>query len=347
MEYRPLGNTGPDISAICLGTMTWGEQNTESDGHEQLDYAIDQGVNFVDTAEMYAIPTRAETYGATEKIIGSWLASRRCRDRIVLATKVLGPTTQMTWVRDGKSVPDRKNIVAACDASLKRLRTDYIDLYQIHWPARNTNCFGRLGYVHDPDDRPVPIEESHGAMADLIRQGKIRHFGLSNETPWGVMAFLRSAERNGLPRPQSVQNPYSLLNRTYEIGLAEMSIRENVGLLAYSPLGFGVLSGKYLSGARPRGARLTEFGHRFPRYQHPRVGTATERYVAIARGAGIDPAQMALAYCLRQPFVTSVIIGATTRDQLTANIGAKDLVLPEDVRAAIEAVHRENPSPAP
>ena len=347
MEYRRLGQTDIDVSVICLGTMTWGQQNTEAEAHEQLDYALEAGVNFIDTAELYAVPPSGETQGRTEEYIGTWLKQRGTRNRVVLASKVVGPSEDwLPHIRGGKARLDRKNIEAALDASLRRLQTDYLDLYQLHWPDRKTNFFSRLGYEHDPNDRPVPIEETLTVLDDLVKAGKVRHIGLSNETPWGVMSFIETAERLGLPRVVSVQNPYSLLNRTYEIGLAEVSIREQAGLLAYSPLAFGVLSGKYLDGAQPAGARLTLFPD-YTRYSGPNAVAATERYVELAQDHGLDPAQMALAYVNTRPFVTSTIVGATSLEQLKANIASIDVTLSDGVLADIEHIHELYPNPAP
>ena len=346
MEYRPLGRTGLNVSAICLGTMTWGEQNTEAQAHEQLDYALANGINFVDTAEMYPVPPRQETYGRTEKYIGGWLRGGKKRDKIILASKVVGRSDWLPYIRGGAARLDKKNIEAALDASLKRLQTDYIDLYQLHWPDRNTNFFGKLGYQHDPRDEPILLEETLTALNEFVLSGKIRFIGLSNETPWGTMKFLQIAEKLGLPRVVGIQNPYSLLNRTFEVGLAEVAHRENVGLLAYSPLGFGVLSGKYLRKKRPPGARLTLFD-RFSRYNNPQAEAATERYVELARKFGVDAAQMALAYVTSRPFVTSTIIGATTMDQLGNNIASIQLKLLEPVLKGIEAIHQDHPNPAP
>jgi len=347
MEYRRLGQTDIDVSAICLGTMTWGQQNTEAEAHAQLDYALEAGVNFIDTAELYAVPARGETQGLTEQYIGTWLKQRGTRGRVVLASKVVGPSEDwLPHIRGGQARLDRKNIEAALDASLRRLQTDYLDLYQLHWPDRKTNFFGRLGYEHDPDDRPVPIEETLTVLDDLVKAGKVRHIGLSNETPWGVMSFLETAERLGLPRVVSVQNPYSLLNRTYEIGLAEISIREQAGLLAYSPLAFGALSGKYLGGAQPAGARLTLFPD-YTRYSSPNAVAATERYVELARDHGLDPAQMALAYVNTRPFLTSTIVGATSLEQLESNIASIDVTLSDGLLADIERIHELYPNPAP
>jgi aryl-alcohol dehydrogenase-like predicted oxidoreductase len=346
MEYRRLGRTDIKVSAICLGTMTFGEQNSITDAHAQLDYAVDQGVNFIDTAEMYPVPPKAETYGRTEEYIGSWLKHRGGRDRIILASKVAGPARDLSYLRQGRARLDRANIEMALHDSLKRLQTEYLDLYQLHWPDRSTNTFGKFGYLHDPSDNPVPIEETLQVLGELVRAGKVRHIGLSNETPWGAMRFLQSAGELNLPRAVSIQNPYSLLNRTFEIGLAEIAHREDLGLMAYSPLGFGVFSGKYLGGALPAGARLTLFD-RFRRYRGRRGQSATEAYVNLARNQGLDPAQMALAYVASRPFVTTVIIGATTLEQLDANIKSLDIKLTPLVLAAIEEIHQDNPNPCP
>ena len=346
MEYRNLGRTDIKVSVICLGTMTWGQQNSEAEAHEQLDAALDRGINFIDTAEMYSIPTRAETYGKTEEFIGNWIKARNNRDRFILATKVVGPGSWLPHIRDGNARLDRKNIETAVDQSLKRLQTDYIDLYQLHWPDRNTNYFGKLGYVHDASETPVPIEETLTVLGELVTAGKVRHIGLSNETPWGIMRFLEAAQSMNLPRVVSVQNPYNLLNRSFEVGCAEVAHREQVGLLAYSPIGFGVLSGKYINGARPDGARLTLFEN-YTRYTKPNAIKATEAYVALSRQHGMEPAQMALAYVNARSFVTSTIIGATSMDQLTADINSIELRLSPDVLEQIEEIHRRFPNPAP
>lgn len=348
MEYRDLGTTGLKVSAICLGTMTFGRQNSEADAHAQLDYALSQGVNFIDTAEMYPVPRRTDSYGRTEAFLGSWLKGRKDRHQIILATKVSGPGVGP--IRPDPVRLDRRNIMAAMDASLARLNTDYIDLYQLHWPDRRTNYFGRLGYAHDAADAPVPIEESLAALADLVAAGKVRHIGVSNETPWGVAQFLRLAETRGQqsdwPRIASIQNPYNLLNRSFEVGLAEFAHREAVGLLAYSPLGFGVLSGKYLDGARPPATRLTLFT-RFRRYTGEAAQPAVRAYVELARRHGLDPARMALAYVNTRPFLTSTIVGATTLEQLHDDITSIDLRLSDEVIAGIEAIHAAHPNPCP
>ena len=349
MQYRRLGRTDIDVSLICLGTMTWGEQNTEADGHAQLDYALDNGVNFVDTAEMYAVPPREETYGRTEEIIGSWLKKTGRRQDMVLATKVTGRASRFPYVRphlnEGDVRLDRANILEACDASLKRLNTDYIDLYQLHWPDRQTNYFGQLGYQHNPDDDPVPIEETLDALGELVKAGKVRHVGLSNETPWGLSRFLHLSETLGLPRVQSVQNPYNLLNRTYEVGMAEMSCREHAGLLAYSPLAMGTLSGKYLDGRMPKGSRMALFGSYFPRYMTPKAQAEIAKYVAVAHEFDIEPSQFANAFVNSHPFVTANIIGARTLEQLRLAVGSADVVIPDEALAKIVEIHKETPVP--
>ncbi len=343
MQTRPLGRTGLEVSRLCLGTMTFGEQNTEAEAHEQLDRAVAFGVNFIDTAEMYPVPPRAETQGRTEAYVGSWLKARGARDDVIIATKVAGPG--LDHLRGGSRLT-RAQIHQAIDDSLARLQTDYVDLYQLHWPDRRANFFGRLGYEHDEEEDAVALEESLSALQELVQAGKVRAVGLSNETPWGVMHALRLAERQGLPRVASVQNPYSLLNRSFEVGLAEIAHREDVGLLAYSPLAFGKLSGKYLDGARPEGARLTLF-ERFQRYNTPQAEEATRAYVEIAREHGLDPAQMALAYVNSRSFLTSNIIGATSMAQLESDLESESVRLDDEVLAAIEAVHQRLPNPSP
>ncbi len=345
MKYSTLGNTGLKVSKICLGTMTWGQQNTESDGHAQLDYALDQGINFIDTAEMYSVPGRRETQGSTERIIGSWIAARRNRDQFVLATKVTGPSG-MTWIRDPLRF-NRTSLEAAIDGSLRRLQTDYVDLYQLHWPERKTNFFGRRGYQHDPSDSwQDNFLEILEVMEDLVQAGKIRYFGLSNETPWGVMHFLRLAEKHGLPRCVSVQNPYNLLNRTFEVGLAEVAIREQCGLLAYSPMAFGLLSGKYHQGKDMAENRINQF-KQLSRYNSEESFRAAGRYLEIAQDHKLSPAQLSLAFVTSRPFVTSNIIGATTMEQLQENIDSINVQLSAEVLREIEEVHRQIPDPAP
>lgn len=347
MLYRKLGNTDIDISVICLGTMTWGQQNSEQQAFAQMDYALEQGVNFFDTAELYSIPPSGDTYGSTERIIGNWFRARTSRDRVFLASKIAGPGSGwIPHIRNGETRFDEKNITLALDASLKRLQTDYIDLYQLHWPERTTNFFGQLGYTHKQQDNFTPVEQTLAALAKQVDAGKIRYVGLSNETPWGVMRFIQAAEQHGLPRIVSVQNPYSLLNRSYEIGLAEISCREQCGLLAYSPLGFGVLSGKYLGNLQPEGARISLWPN-YSRYTNSQSVMATQKYVELARAHGLDPAQMALAYVNSRSFLSANIIGATSMEQLQSNIASIDLQLNDDVLDAIEAIHTEIPNPSP
>jgi aryl-alcohol dehydrogenase-like predicted oxidoreductase len=344
MEKRRLGSTDLMVTSLCLGTMTWGEQNNEAQAHEQMDYALERGINFFDTAEMYPVPPKGETQGRTEQYIGSWFSARGQRDKIILATKVAGPGDWMTHIRNGPQLT-RAHIREAVEGSLRRLQTDYIDLYQIHWPARPTNFFGQLGYVHRESDS-TPLEETLAALNELIAEGKIRHYGLSNETAWGTMKVLQIAERNGWPKPVSIQNPYNLLNRSYEVGLAEVSHQEQVGLLAYSPLAFGVLSGKYLNGQQPQDARITLF-ERFSRYKGEHAEAAVAQYVSLAQQADLSPAQMALAFVIQQPFVTSNIIGATTMAQLQENIDSAALQLDSSLLQAIDEIHKVHSNPCP
>tara|TARA_B100000519_G_scaffold201293_1_gene216448 strand:+ start:288 stop:1328 length:1041 start_codon:yes stop_codon:yes gene_type:complete len=346
MQYRPLGRSNLKVSALCLGTMTWGEQNTQQEAFAQIDRARDAGVNFIDTAEMYPVPPKGDTYGATETIIGNFFAQRGERDKWILASKIAGPGNGMSYLRDGRTRFTKTHINEAIDGSLKRLQTDYVDLYQLHWPDRETNFFGQLGYRHNPDDELTAFEDTLEALDGLVKAGKVRHIGLSNETPWGVSRFLHLADSRGWPRMASIQNPYNLLNRTYEVGLAEMSMREQIGLLAYSPLAFGALTGKYLNGLRPEKARLTLY-ERFVRYSNPQAQKACARYVQLARDHGMDPAQMALAFVTRQPFVTSNIIGATNMDQLNRNLSSINMGLTDSVLKAISEIHQSQPNPAP
>lgn len=347
MEYRRLGRTDINVSLIGLGTMTWGEQNTEAEAHEQLDYALERGINFIDTAEMYPVPPKAETQGRTEAYIGSWLHKRGKRDDVILTSKAIG-RSDLDWLREDGSMPrlTREQIREAVHTSLKRLQTDYLDLYQLHWPDRSTNFFGHLGYHHQPYTDEVSIEETLTAMGELVDEGKIRHVGISNETPWGLMQYLAIADRLNLPRIASIQNPYSLLNRSFEIGLAECAEREDVRLLAYSPLAFGTLSGKYLDGARPEGGRITRW-QRFSRYTNAQGQAATREYVDLAYQNGLDPAQMALAYINSRSFLTSNLIGATSMKQLRTNIESIDVNLDKTTLETIEAIHNRHPNPCP
>ena len=345
MNYKKLGNTDIDVSTICLGTMTWGEQNTQEEGFEQMNYALEQGVNFWDTAELYAIPPKKNTYGKTEEVIGNWFQESKKRDKVILATKVSGPG--LNWIRGGGNQYDEENLNKAVDESLKRLKTDYIDLYQLHWPERSSNFFGKLGYQHDDKENWNKFEDILYSLDQIIKSGKIRYIGLSNETAWGLSKFLEISKIKNLPRMLSVQNPYSLLNRTYEIGLAEISIREKSGLLAYSPLAFGYLTGKYRNKKLPENSRMKLFGEKFVRYKTENGQLAIEKYYEIAKKYRLDFAQMSLKFCEAQPFVTSVIIGATTMDQLKINIESVNVNLEESVIKDINEVQKIYPNPCP
>lgn len=345
MDYRRLGDSDLRVSAVCLGTMTFGQQNDQAEAHAQLDYAVEQGVNFIDTAEMYPVPPRAETCFSTETIVGRWLA-RQARDKVILATKVAGPRRAMGWIRGGPHAFDRENIVAALDGSLRRLGTDYVDLYQLHWPERNVPMFGQ--YQFDPSlEKPdVPIRVQLEVLAEQVAAGKVRYVGLSNETPWGVMEFLRLAADYGLPRVVSIQNPYSLINRTFETGLAEIVFREKVGLLAYSPLAFGHLSGKYLT-EPPGHGRVNAFKGFAQRYEKPNVQPAVAAYAQLAARHGVSPATLALSFVYRRWFVASTIIGATTLAQLQENLAAWAQPLSAEILGEIEALHLRYHNPAP
>ena len=346
MKYSNLPHTDIEVSKICLGTMTWGNQNTEAEGHEQMDYAVDQGINFFDTAELYPIPAHPDRYADTEKIIGTWFQKNGNRDKIVLATKIAGKAEMSKFIRTTGFSPDA--IRSAVDGSLERLQTDYIDLYQLHWPERNANFFGKRGYRHDAKDHWVDnIHEVLETLRDLIRDGKIRHVGISNETPWGTMRYLMESKVHAsLPRTVTIQNPYSLLNRLFEVGLSEIAMREKVGLLAYSPLAFGVLTGKYLGGMRPATSRIALYPQ-YDRYLGETAQKATERYHQLALDHGLTMSQMALAYVNTRPFVTSNIIGATKMNQLKENIASIDLNLSDEVLQGIEDIHESIPNPAP
>ncbi|KQB36976.1 Oxidoreductase, aldo/keto reductase family [Flavobacterium daejeonense] len=345
MKYTTLPNTDIQVSKICLGTMTFGQQNTEADGHAQMDYAVANGVNFFDTAEMYSVPARKETYGSTEKILGTWFKKSGKRDEIVLATKIAGPNPNFGYMRE-KNDFSPASIKYALDNSLQRLQTDYIDLYQLHWPERKTNFFGKRGFIVEHDAWEDNIRLVLETLDGFIKEGKIKHIGLSNETPWGIMRFLEESKYNNLPKISTVQNPYSLLNRQFEVGSAEVCMKEHVGLFAYSPLAFGVLSGKFLNGENHPNARIKLFPQ-FSRYNSTECTEAAKRYQEIAQKHSISMAQMALAFVNQQPFVTSNIIGATTLEQLKENIGSIDLHLSDEIIAEINAVHAVIPDPAP
>lgn len=348
MKYRKLGNTNIDVSVICLGTMTFGEQNSEADGFEQMDYALDRGVNFFDTAELYAVMPRKETYGKTEEIVGNWLKSRKKRDKIILASKIASKSEDdLQWIRNGSTSLgfDRKNMDEAINNSLKRLKTDYIDLYQLHWPERKVPKFGVLDFKYDPKDQWTSIEEVLENLDRLIKAGKIRYVGLSNETPWGVMKFLQLAKEKNLPRMVSIQNVYSLVNRVFDVANSEVSIRENCGLLAYSPLAGGRLSGKYIGNKKPKNARYTIWPRRFSRHHTQRGEIAIESYFNLAKKYGYSPSLFANAFVNNRPFVTSNIIGATTMQQLEENIDSIDITLSKEILDKIEDIHLSDPNP--
>ncbi|WP_286240409.1 NADP(H)-dependent aldo-keto reductase [Neptuniibacter halophilus] len=345
MDYNRLGNTDIKVSQICLGTMTFGSDLSQEEAFAQMDYALEQGVNFLDGAEMYPIPTSPEYQGRNEEIIGNWLRARGNRDKVVVATKVTGRGEMVSYIRENMAL-DKRNIREAITHSLRRLQTDYVDLYQLHWPDRATNFFGQLNYTHQPEKDGTPILETLEVLQELVDEGLIRHVGLSNETAWGTMKFLQLAEQHQLPRCVSVQNPFSLLNRTAEIALTEVLQREQVSLLPYSPLGFGVLSGKYLNGARPEGARITRHPT-YARYLNEQGQLATEAYVNLAREHGLDPAVMALAWVNSRDYVAANIIGASTMQQLQDNIGSASLKLSDELLQAIDTIHQRLPNPCP
>ena len=344
MNYRKLGNSDLDVSTICLGTMTWGEQNTQEEAFEQMDYALDQGVNFWDTAELYAVPPKAETFGHTETIIGNWFEKNKKRDKVILATKVAGPSRK--YLRNGENSFVGKNLDKAINDSLKRLKTDYIDLYQLHWPERNVNNFGKLGYTHK-ENSWNEFEDVLENLKKYIESGKIRYVGLSNETPWGVMKYLKLSKDKDLPRMMSIQNPYSLLNRSYEVGLAEISIREKIGCLAYSPLASGYLSGKYRNGNFPKGSRMERDFDFWTRYRKPNVDKVVEEYFKISKKYDLDISQMSIKFCEVQDFMTSVIIGATTMEQLKTDIESVKVKLDENVIKEINEIQKIYPNPCP
>jgi aryl-alcohol dehydrogenase-like predicted oxidoreductase len=344
MNFTLLPNTDIKVSKICLGTMTFGQQNTEKEAHEQLNYAVSKGINFIDTAEMYSVPGRKETQGSTEKFIGSWLKNNR--DKVILATKIAGPNKAFSYIREELNF-SKESINAAIESSLKRLQTDYIDLYQLHWPERKTNFFGERNYKQtDSDEWNDNFAEIIESLNESIKQGKIRHYGVSNETSWGLMRYAEESRKLQLPKPITIQNSYSLLNRTFEVNLAEISHRENIGLLAYSPLAFGILSGKYLGANMPENSRLKLFPQ-MARYNKFNTKKATQLYFNLAIKNGLSLPQMALAYLLQKPFITSVIIGATTMEQLKENISSWNIKLSEEILNEIEFISEKYPNPAP
>ena len=345
MKFKKLGNTDLDVSSICLGTMTWGTQNSEKDAFEQMDYSLDQGVNFFDTAELYSIPPTAESYGKTEVMIGNWFEKKKNRDKIILASKIAGPG--LDWIRGGKNSFNEKGIGEAIEGSLKRLKTDYIDLYQLHWPERSTNTFGRREYTINKNEKEWnDFESVLNALDKFIKSGKIRYIGMSNETPYGLSKYLEISKNKNLPRMMSVQNPYSLVNRTYEIGMSEISIREKCGLLVYYPLASGALSGKYREGQMPKNARMTLFKG-WERMINPLAMKAYDEYYKLAKENNITMVQLAQAFVNSRPFVTSNIIGATTMEQLKENIESMNIKLTEETLEKINIIHNNNPNPAP
>lgn len=345
MKYTNIPNTDIKVSKICLGSMTWGEQNTEAEGHEQLDYAFDKGVNFIDTAEMYSVPGKKETQGDSERVIGTWLKDKK-REEVILASKIAGPNPGLSYIREPQQYT-KPLIIETVEKNLQRLQTDYIDVYQLHWPDRNANMFGNLMYKHNSaeqwDDKIAELVE---AMDTLVKSGKIRHYGLSNETPWGVMRHVSEADKKELPRCKTIQNPYSLLCRHLEVGLSEVMMRENVGLLAYSPLGFGVLSGKYFEGQIPKNSRLDLFPN-YNRYSNTEAMSLALKYDELAKKHGLSLVELALAFVDAQPFVTSNIIGATKMSQLKENIDSIGVILSDEILKEIDEVHKTQPFPAP
>jgi aryl-alcohol dehydrogenase-like predicted oxidoreductase len=344
MNYKKLGNTDLDVSTICLGTMTWGEQNTQEEAFEQMNYSLENGVNFWDTAELYAVPPKKETYGHTEEIIGNWFEKTKKRDQVILASKVAGPSRN--YLRNGENSFTGPNLESALENSLKRLKTDYIDLYQLHWPERNVNNFGRLSYTHE-ENNWNQFEDVLGELNKYIDKGKIRYVGLSNETPWGVMNYLKVSKEKNLPRMMSIQNPYGLLNRSYEIGLSEVSIREEIGCLAYSPLASGYLTGKYRNNNFPKGSRMERDFDFWTRYRKPNTEKAIELYYEISEKYELNMSQMSLKFCEIQDFMTSVIIGATTMEQLKTNVESVNINLSDDVIKEINNVQTIYPNPCP
>ena len=349
MRYRKLGTTDLSVSVICLGTMTFGEQNSQQDGFDQMDYALERGVNFFDTAELYAVMPKKETYGKTEEILGNWFQEKKNRDKIILASKIASKSDGLEWIREGSENLgfDKKNMNAAIDASLRRLKTDYIDLYQLHWPERKVPKFGQLDYKHDPKDNNwTTIEEVLFNLNELIKAGKVRHVGLSNETPWGMMKYQELSKENGFSGISTIQNPYSLLNRTFEIGMAEVCHREGIQLLAYSPLGFGVLTGKYLNNTSTPRDRLNLFPD-YQRYSNPYAVESTKKYLELANKLGVSLTKLALQFVTTRPFMVSNIIGATNITQLEENILSLEINMTNEILKEIEIIHASFPNPSP
>lgn len=345
MEQRKLGTSDILVPSICLGSMNWGQQNSEAEAHEQLDYASSEGVNFIDTAEIYPIPPEPEKQGRTELYIGSWIEKRGKRDDLILASKVSPSNILRTRSVEGTPTLDKASIREAIEGSLQRLKTDYLDLYQVHWPVRKTNFFGPRGYAHDPNDSSTSIEETLEALDEIVKEGLVRYVGVSNETPWGMNEYLRLSREKNLPRIVSIQNQYSLINRTFEVGLAEIAIKEQVPLLVYSPLSKGILTGKYLGGVFPEGARFTLFKRDIERYNPAHAQVAIQKYAELAQKHNMEPATLAIAFAASRDFVASVIIGATNLEQLKTNIEAGNITLSEEILQEIEAIHLEYPDP--
>ncbi len=346
MKFKKLGDTDLEVSLMCLGTMTWGEQNTQEEGFEQMDYAVEKGINFFDTAELYAIPPKEKTYGKTEEIIGNWFQAKKNREKIILASKIAGPG--LKWIRGGGEQFSEKNLEEALNESLRRLKTDYIDLYQLHWPERKANYFGGFGYVHNENEKKWNnFSNILKVLKKFIDKGKIRYIGISNETPWGFSKFLQIAQKENLPKIVSVQNPYSLVNRTYEIGMSEISIREKTGLLAYSPLAAGYLTGKYRNKQIPKNSRLDLHYDNYHRYHKKRTYDAIDKYYKISKKYKISLAKLSIAFVNSRDFVTSNIIGATKMEQLKENIDSINVSLDQQIIDEINLVHQNNPNPSP
>lgn len=345
MKYTKIPNTEIEVSKLCLGTMTFGEQNTEQESHEQLNYAVEKGINFIDTAEMYSVPGRKETQGNSERYVGSWLREQK-REDLVVATKIAGPNPGLSYIRENMDFSN-ESIDFSLERSLSNLQTDYVDLYQLHWPERSANFFGKLNYKHNPEEQwEDNFNEIIYKLDSLVKEGKIRHYGVSNETPWGTMRHVQESNQHNLSRVKTIQNPYGLLNRSYEVGMAEVSMRENIGLLAYSPLGFGVLSGKYFKDQLPEKSRLKLFPN-FSRYSNKEAMFLAEKYNELAKRNKLSLVELSLAFIEAQPFITSTIIGATTMEQLKQNIATIDVNLSPELLEEIDLIHKLQPNPAP